>query len=457
MEIPAMTRFAFLFALVAIAASAAPVAPTPPMGWNSWDAYGLTIDEAQFKANTQVLAGLGHGWRYAVIDEGWYMDNPFGEKLAARGYQLDAHGLLIPATNRFPDSAKDAGFKPLADWVHAQGLKFGIHIVRGIPKEAVIRNLPIAGSRFHAADAADVSDTCPWDDGNYGVADNAAGQAYYDSMLRLYARWGLDFVKVDCIADHPYRASEIRQIALAIQRSGRPMVLSLSPGPAQIAHAAELSRYAQMWRISNDIWDGWNFTHANPADDFPNGVITAFDNLAKWNSYRQAGRWPDADMLPIGMLMPHPGWGDPRASRLTPDEAHTQFTLWAMARSPLILGANLTRLDDATRAMITSKDIIALDQEGSGAHPVTDLPPGSDHLRVWETTLHGKPVLAFFNLDDAPMTLNVKWTQFGLPGSTQSARNLWTDELAQTDGPDTTLPAHGSAVYAIEGPDQRVK
>jgi hypothetical protein len=376
------------------------------------------------------------------------MENPFGEKLAARGYQLDAHGLLIPAASRFPDAAKN-GFRPLADWVHAKGLKFGIHIVRGIPKDAVARNLPVAGSRFRAADAADISDTCPWDDGNYGVADNAAGQAYYDSMFRLYARWGLDFVKVDCIADHPYRASEIRQIALAIQRSGRPMALSLSPGPAQIEHAAELARYAQMWRISNDVWDGWNFTYAKPADDFPNGIVTAFDNLAKWNPYRRPGRWPDADMLPIGMLMPHPGWGDPRASRLTQDEARTQFTLWAVARSPLILGANLTKLDDATRTMITNPDIIALDQDGSDAHPVTDLPPGFDHVRVWETTQRGKPVLAVFNLDDAPVTLDAKWAQFGLPGGAQSIRDLWTGGQSQTDELHATLPAHASAVYAI--------
>src|SRR5579864_4704516 len=118
----------------ALGACAETLAPQPPMGWNSWDAYGLTIGEAEFKANAAVLAGMKSlGWMYAVIDEGWYMNNPMVEKLDARDYQLDVHGLLIPAVKRFPSAANGAGFKPLADWVHAQGLKFGIHIVRGIP------------------------------------------------------------------------------------------------------------------------------------------------------------------------------------------------------------------------------------------------------------------------------------------------------------------------------------
>jgi alpha-galactosidase len=208
------------------------------MGWNSWDAYGLTIDEDDYKANATVLAGLlQYGWQYAVIDEGWYMQNPLGEHLEQRKYVWDANGILIPAENRFPSSANGAGFKPLADWVHQQGLKFGIHIVRGIPRQVVKANLPIAGSDFHAEDAADQSETCPWDDGNYGVKDNAAGQAYYDSMMKLYAGWGLDFIKVDCISNRPFRPTEIRQIADAIKKTGRPIVLSLSPGPTALEDA----------------------------------------------------------------------------------------------------------------------------------------------------------------------------------------------------------------------------
>jgi alpha-galactosidase len=426
------------------------------MGWNSWDAYGLTIDEAAFKANASVLASFRRlGWQYAVIDEGWYMANPAGEKLETRSYQIDSDGLLVPAVNRFPSAQGAAGLRPLADWTHAQGLKLGIHIVRGIPKEAVHEDRPIADSRFHASEAADTDDSCPWDDGNYGVRDNEAGQAYYDSMLRLYARWQIDFIKVDCIADHPYKPSEIRQIANAIQRSGRAIVLSLSPGPTELSHASEVARYAQMWRISNDIWDGWSFSHTKPGDDFPNGIVTAFDNLARWAPYTRPGRWPDADMLPVGKLDPHPGWGEARQSRLTPVEQQTQFVLWAIARSPLILGANLTQLDAVTRALISNPDLIELNQGSWKSRPLNDLPAGWEHLRVWVATRPGltddKKVIALFNLDDQPAALSAPWSEVGVRSPPRIARDLVTRKtLPNMPALQITLPPHGSAAYRLD-------
>lgn len=434
-----------------------PLASSPPMGWNSWDAYGLTLDEREFKANAAVLAGLrSFGWKYAVIDEGWYMANPFVEGLEARQYQLNEHGLLIPAAGHFPSTGHGAGFKPLADWTHAHGLKIGIHIVRGIPKEAVRRNTAIAGTNFHATDAADTSDTCPWDDGNYGVRDNAAGQAYYDSMLKLYAGWGIDYLKVDCIADHPYKPTEIRQIATAIKSTGRAIVLSLSPGPTHLSHAEEVGRYAQMWRISNDIWDGWTFTYKKPNDDFPAGVVTAFDNLAKWSAYARPGNWPDADMLPFGSLTPHPGWGDARKSRLTQEEQRTQFALWAMAGSPLILGAQLTSLDAHTRALITHRALIAVSQHSASRHPVENLPAGFEHARVWLAQQEGDPgkahtTVAIFNLDDRPARLVATWTQLGAGPGPRAARNLYDGRLARNSaGMDLELPAHGSVLYSLD-------
>lgn len=434
-------------------AGAQEVAPTPPMGWNSWDAYGFTIDEAEFKANATVLAKLhAYGWTYAVIDEGWYMGNPFGDKLAHRDYALDAHGLLIPVTKRFPSAADGQGFKPIADWVHAHGLKFGIHIVRGIPKQAVEANLPIAGSSFHAQDAADTADTCPWDDGDYGIRDNAAGQAYYDSMLALYAHWGVDFLKVDCIANNPYRISEIRQIAAAIKKTGRPIVLSLSPGPTQPSHAAEIRQYGQMWRISNDVWDGWTFVHEHPNDDFPMGVRDIFDRLPLWAGQAHDGRWPDADMLPFGELAPHPGWGAPRHSRLTLDEERTQLTLLAIARSPLILGANLTRLDDATRALLTNKDVIAIDQHSHDNRPVEHLPAGFEQVRAWAASgKAGERYLAVFNLADKPAALEASWAQLGLAAGKHAARELWSGHrLEASERVQLQLPAHGCLLYSIK-------
>ena len=460
MSKPVLISVAFL-AATSLASSLLPaqtVAPTPPMGWNSWDSYGFTIDEDQFKANATVLASLQQfGWKYAVIDEGWYMANPEGHSLDERHYLWNGNGLLVPDPARFPDAANGTGFKPIADWLHAQGLKFGIHIVRGIPRQVVAANLPIAGTSFRAADAADLTSPCPWDEGNWGIKDNAAGQAYYDSMLRQFASWGLDFLKVDCISDHPYRITEIRQIAAAIRKSGRPIVLSLSPGPTQLSHASEIAQYAQMWRITNDHWDGWEFPHPTP-DGYPFGLKGDFDVLAKWFAYTNPGNWPDADMLPEGWLGPKPGMGAARQSRLTPDEQRTEFTLWAVARSPLILGTNLTRLDDFTRSLITNQTVIFIDQYATYSHPVdvSTLGPGFENARVWRASI-GQPgdrgyaeYLAFFNLADNPVTLRTTWSQLGLDGQKHSARNVWEDStLKESKEIGITLTPHGCALFEV--------
>jgi hypothetical protein len=446
---------ALIFVFAATFSTAQSSAPTPPMGWNSWDAYGWTIGEAEFKANAAVLASIKQfGWQYAVIDQGWYMEDPLGTKLAERQYLLDGNGIEIPVASRFPDSAEGAGFKPLADWVHAQGLKFGLHIIRGIPRQAVERNLPIAGSAFHAAEAADIADACPWDDGNWGMKDNEAGQAYYDAMLKLYAGWGLDYLKVDCVSDHPYRPTEIRQIAEAIRKTGRPIVLSLSPGPTQLEHAAEVAKYAQMWRISDDHWDGWKFPHKAGDGEWPFGVGDEFDRIAAWAPYVKPGNWPDPDMLPEGSLTPHPGWGEARQSRLTPDEQQTEFTLWAFSRSPLIFCGNLTKLDDFTRSLMTNKRLLQINQQATWSLPVTKLPAGFENVRVWEASLTAgaktPDFLAFFNLDDKPVTLHASWKQLGLENGKYWAQNLWSkDSFKETKDVTVTLPAHGSTVYAL--------
>jgi len=427
------------------------------MGWNSWDAYGFTIDEEQFKANAAVMASLAqYGWKYVVIDEGWYMANPNGRNLAERKYLWNDDGLLIPDAVRYPSAAGGAGFKPLADWVHSQGLKFGIHIVRGIPRQVVAANLPIAGTAFHAADAADSSSPCPWDEGNWGVMDNAAGQAYYDSMMKLYANWGLDFVKVDCIATNPYRPTEIRQIAEAIRRSGRPMVLSLSPGPTALEHATEVAKYAQMWRISGDHWDQWLFPSRTNHDEFPFGLREEFDRLAKWYPYAGPGSWPDADMLPEGWLGPHPGWGEARQSNLTHDEQRSEFTLWAIARSPLILGTNLTRLDDFTRSLITNQDVLFIDQTATYSRPLdaANLGPEFENVRVWRATINQPgergyaEYFAFFNLAETAVTVRTTWKQLGLDNAKHTASNLWDgSSLKEAKELGVDLPPHGCALF----------
>jgi len=448
-----------LFFALGVSTLAQTPAPTPPMGWNSWDAYGLTINEADYRANTQVLASMRQfGWQYSVIDEGWYMKDPFANSVEARKYVWDENGILIPDPGRFPSSANDAGFKPIADWVHSQGLKFGIHIVRGIPRQVVAQNLPIAGSSFHATDAADTTSPCPWDEGNWGVKDNAAGQAYYDSMLKLYAGWGLDYIKVDCISDHPYRLTEIRQIAEAIGKTGRPIVLSLSPGPTQLANAAGVAKYAQMWRITDDHWDGWTFQHHPNSGEFPFALRDEFDRIASWAPYVKPGNWPDPDMLPEGYLGPHPGNGEPRQSQYTHDEERTEFTLWAISRSPLILGDNLTKLDDFSRSLYTNKEVADLNQHAveskPGLLPKKEGDSQSFPERYWYALTggpHPRRYIAIFNLADAETSSNLPWVLFHLDNKPHGVYDVWNQKRVPASGSlRVVLPAHGCALFRLE-------
>ena len=424
------------------------LAPTPPMGWNSWDSYGLTIDESEFKANVNWLHQhlQQSGWQYVVVDEGWYLAHPENadKKDADQGYTLSLDGLYQPALNRFPSSANDQGLKPLADYVHSLGLKFGIHIIRGIPKQAVEKNLPIAGSTYHASDAADQTDLCRWNPDNYGVKDNAAGQAYYDSMARLYASWGLDFLKVDCISQ-PYDAAEIHMVSAALRKSGRPIVLSLSPGPTPLEQAADVRQYAQMWRISDDMWDLWSKKPGEEA--FPQSLKNQFRLIQAWSPYVEPGHWPDADMLPIGYLGPRPGWGSARQSRFTLGDTRTLLTLWAIGRSPLILGTNLTRMDAQIEAMVTNPEVIAVDQHSTGNRPVIV----TTDTVIW-TAFEGEvPLVAVFNLSDSPATITESWKALGLDRSSYRVRDLWQrEELGTQSSLRVSAPPHGSFLFGLK-------
>lgn len=421
------------------------LAATPPMGWNSWDAYGEAVSEADIRANATWMAEhlKAYGWEYVVVDSGWYVTNhSAGTNAESAEFSLDANGRYTPALGTIPSAENGAGFKPLADYVHSLGLKFGIHMLRDIPKEAVRRNLPIAGSSLRAKEAADTSDTCPWNPFNYGLnANSPAAQAYYDSIARLYAQWGVDFLKVDCIASHPYKEEEIRMLAAVLRKVHRPIVLSLSPGPAPIEKAAIFRRYAQMWRISDDVWDVW-FSDK----DFPQGVANQFARAAKWASISEPGHWPDADMLPIGRLEPAAGWGTPRASRMTHDEQRTLLSLWSIFRSPLIMGGNLTLCDEWTESALTNAELIEVDQRSSGSHAVVS----TEKAAAWVSSPESGngAYVAVFNLDAAPQSFHYAWKDLGLKRDTYKLRDIWEHtDLGVKDFIGVTLPSHASAIY----------
>ncbi len=407
------------------------------MGWNSWNSFATTITEAQARETAAIMQArlLPFGYDVFTIDIQWYEPEASSYTYNARPVPtMDGYGRLLPAPNRFPSSSGGKGFAPLAADVHAMGMRFGIHLMRGIPRLAVERNLPVLSTRYRARDIADTSSICPWNPDMYGVDMRRPGaQAYYDSVFALYAGWGVDFVKIDDMS-RPYdaHAPEIEAAHAAIQRSGRPIVLSLSPGETPVARADHVRRFAQMWRISDDFWDDWAMLAAQ------------FTRLENWNAHRSTGGWPDADMLPLGRL----ALGK-RDTKFTPDEQRTLMTLWAIARSPLIMGGDLRHLDDATLALLTNRAVIAVNQDSRDNQPHFV----ADDTRIWSARpLDGRGhYLALFNTGDKPASVSLSLSMLNITGPV-AVTDLWTgaDIGKASSRFAQTLPPHGSGLYRLQ-------
>lgn len=361
-------------------------AQKPPMGWNSWDSFATTITEEEAKEQARFMAEKlkAHGWEYIVIDAQWFEPGAKGYRYREEAeFSMDGHGRLLPAVNRFPSAAGGAGFAPLAAFIHSLGLKFGLHLMRGIPRLAVKKNLPILGTPYRAADIADVEDVCRWNTDNYGVDMSKPGaQAYYDSVFALLAEWGLDYVKVDDLS-RPYlqNVREVEAIRGAIDKTGRAMVLSLSPGPTDLRAAEHAAAHANLWRISDDLWDRWL------------SLKESFHRQAAWNAHRVAGAWPDADMLPLGLI----SLGE-RKTRFTPEEQTTLMTLWSIGRSPLMHGGDLRKTDDFTLSLLTNDEVLAVNQRSAGNRLLWE----RDDIIAWtaEDPDTGDSYLALFNARD---------------------------------------------------------
>lgn len=387
------------------------VAPVPPMGWNSYDYYNTLVNEEQVRANADYMAKnlKKHGWEYVVIDIQWSDEN--AGKQNGKGVQyipfshfcLDEYSRQIPAVNRFPSAANGAGFKPLADYIHSLGLKFGIHIMRGISRFAAHNHLPIKthdGSKVTADQIANAYSTCAWNPDMYGVDfRNPYAQDYYDSIFELYAEWGVDFVKVDDICRHvkePIYENEVKMMAKAIQNSGRGMVLSLSPGPAVIEKAHLYETYANMWRITDDFWDKWEL------------LKPMFERCEVWQKHSGEGNWPDCDMIPLNVL--GYGWADANAEHkgwkcnFTQAESRTMVSLWSIVRSPLMIGTDLPQLDDFSLSLITNDEILSMNKNPNQAR----LSYSDENLIEWVQECDDNSYYAaYFNVGEEEKTVKI--------------------------------------------------
>jgi alpha-galactosidase len=436
-----LCRFLALGAFGSAIAANTMLAPTPPMGWNSWDSFGPTVKENEVKANADTMAAklAAFGWQYVVVDIEWFQPNARSHGYIPRGaVTMDAYGRFVPSPNRFPSAANGAGFKPLADYVHSKGLKFGIHIMRGIPREAVDKNLPIKGTPYHAADVADKVNVAKWEgmEDTYGVDMSKPGaQAYYDSIAQLYASWGVDFVKADDMSS-PYRGPEIHALSLALKNSGRPIVLSLSPGPAPVAKYEALKANAQMWRISNDFWDRWV------------DIRKQFDLMKDWQGKVHPGGWPDADMLPLGHIGIRAERGVDRPSLLTHDEQHTLMSMWAIFRSPLMFGGDFPTSDAFTIDLLTNREVLDVNQHSEHAREVYR----TEDTICWTADVPGSTAkyLTVSNIGDTEREVKLPWQSLGIMAKKVAVRDLWTHQnLLSTDTFAMPLKPHASVLLKV--------
>jgi hypothetical protein len=310
--------------------------------------------------------------------------------------------------------------------------------MRGIPRQAVEKNLPVKGTPYHAADIADKGNPCRWNPDMWGVNMTKPGaQAYYDSIAELYASWGVDFVKADDLGSHKFQPAEIKGLSQAMKKTGRPMVLSISPGPAPIDQAEFFERYAQMWRISDDFWDDWKL------------VLQQFNYTRDWARFvGKNNTWPDADMLPFGKLRVTAKEGGGEFSKFTADEQQTVMTLWSIFRSPLIFGGDLPSNDAATTALLTNDEVLAVDQNSSDNHQAYD----RAGVRAWVADVPRKNehYVAVFNLADYSRKIDLTWNDFGIKARQAKVRNLWdSKDLGPADGVHVTLRPHASGLYRV--------
>jgi hypothetical protein len=433
-------------------------APVPPMGWNSWDCYGPTVTEDEVRANADYMAAKlkKYGWEYIVVDIRWYVENDKagGYNQDDPRYTLDEFGRFMPAPNRFPSSAGGLGFGPLADYIHSKGLKFGIHVMRGVPVIAVNRNTPIYGSSKKAGDIYSTESQCRWLKDMYTVDPSKPGaQDYYNSIMDLYASWGVDFLKIDDLSS-PYHAGEIEMIRKAIDRTGRKIVLSTSPGPTPVERASHISMNANMWRTVNDFWDNWR------------DLKEQFDVCARWADAGVRYGYPDADMLPLGKIGIRAERGQPRMSRFTKDEQIALMTLFAIFRSPLMFGGDLPSNDDFTLSLITNPGLLYVHRSSVNGK---QLFRENDRI-AWtaDDPLTGDKFVALFNVYDPPRDagnretgaggtsiseaeeITIDFNLLGLKGK-HRVTDVWTGQrLGKYSGSFTaSIKRHGAGLYRI--------
>ena len=430
-------------------------AATPPMGWNSYNSYGAAVTEKEVKANADYMAGIlkQFGWEYIVVDYCWSYPHPPGStqnnppqfRLKKDGayvpwLAMDEYGRLYPDLRKFSSSEDGQGFKPLADYVHSLGLKFGIHVMRGIPRQAVWAKSPIKGTNGITADMiADTTSLCPWLNQMYGVNMKAPGaQEYYNSIADLYASWGVDYIKIDDIdmnEKYPYRGEEAEAMHKGIMQCERPIVLSLSLN-MKYENRDHIKSISNLWRISKDFWDEWD------------SLKEQFELSELWTPAREPGNWPDADMLQLGWISRRGPEGPERECNFTEDEQMTHMFLWCIAQSPLMMGGDMPDNNKFVERLMTNGEVLAANQKAENPRQLYR----ENGKIVWCSNIPGSKemYMAVFNLNDESVEIPVEFSLMGL-NEKCTVRDLWEqkDIGSYTGKISQKVNPHGAKIYKV--------
>jgi alpha-galactosidase len=423
------------------------LAQKPPMGWNSWNCLGWGANESEVRAAADYMAAnlKKLGYEYIVIDQLWYGDSLASnfedfvhERISVKpSYRLDEFGRLLPDTIKYPSAKGSNGFKPLADYMHSLGLKFGVHLLRGIPWEAADKNLSIKGTGYKAAAIAQPGKGCDWYDGFYGVDMSKPGaQEYYNSVFKLFAEWGLDFVK----ADDMINTAEIEGMSKAARSSGRDIVLSVVPDDN--IPISFLKENVHMARTGYDFWDVWQM------------LKQAFPAAAKAVKNAEPGFWPDLDILPVGKIGKKISYKGPdeRIANFNESELHTLFSLWYISKAPLMIGGYLPETDSITLKLLNNEE--ALSANRTGLHPRQV--KFKNAIIIWTADIENSDdkFLAFFNQWESkePVDIKINWADLGLKDKNYQVRDLWSKkDLGNFENLfSSKIEAHGAGLYRIK-------
>lgn len=408
------------------------LAQAPPMGWTSYQALRPQALENEVRANADYMAQTlkAHGWQFVLVDYSWAYPNPPADnggnpnqsRLKNGQYapllNMDAHGRLLPDVRKFPSAKDGQGLRPLASYLHGLGLKFGLHVLRGIPRQAVWAKTPILGTNGITADQiADTVNVCPWLNHMYGIDMRKPGaQQYYNSLLELYGQWNVDYIKFDDMGQSQpfaYHKDEVEAVRTAIDDLRRPILFSVAPAQP-FDSSNHLRRHANLFRISNEAITTWE------------QLKNQFVHGAQWATVANAGHWPDADRLPLGWRPKRNEAGnvpsDAADVAFTDAEQRTRLTLWCIMKSSLMIDGNLPDCTPFVSDLLTNDEGLAVNQQATNARQSSR----TNDIVIWTSDAADGQTknVALFNLSDESRPITLTLSEVGIPKKAH-IRDVW--------------------------------